>query len=936
MGRWASLPALFLLVLAVLGLVMPGARAGNGSDDARLLFIDVCRQLEDFKAGGLQGDGAEAAWEDTVHYLGERFGNLPLRALVLPPSARLEGKAVWGVSSLRGRHSRRIRVTWDKERGKLDVEISGDASGKRLGESKTPVGHYIQRFQVDVVQERDRNGNLVLRMRLPTKMKLESFVEECDEKGFLTGPNQVDLNGTWNSSKGKWIISHPPLRCGDPQAEITLVLIRESGYKAEFMGVIRAWVIKARHVITHPDAIGSKLPFKIRQILAAARKYPFDVELTVRRGRHGAFYLNGTWKGLMVTWNPDEMVVKKVFPGYQTPLVLVREAPKGGYRIVRIEVDTWGWESKLADLKTSISRLEQELKRYRDKKQEARSRFTALDKKRRGLEQEMGRAAKDIAHLEYRLRILEARLAEKEVRPEGPLPWPLPGLFDYKADLEKKLEEISKVAYPKQFDEWERDLEKVNRQIQREYSKIGFDPEKKRAQMKEERRQIKDKLPKLKDRYWDLKKGLAHLDGDMESVAAVILCHQKHINELEVKITDLRQKCRGLDERDTPFVDTVSVRNAENEGIGRWVKWAPLDAIDRINDETERLHRLLVEAGEVKERAKERFNKAGQDARRALDEVSKAVMNSAYLQAGIESGYYLYDVFGKGWQKGGPLGALTEALGKAAEACVMGGIKFAEANPRKIEERIQERYGLKPDYLSDVNMGKIKSAAAKRVLKETIFRKGKQKMNQHVMARVQQYLVDHMTDNLIKGIKKGLPVQVLEKQSRMIVEYNDYLDNLRSAKPYQLKNFAKGLFKDLSKTVLKSLAKGVEERAWINYFEKDIWARMCLASFLQAKKTYWDVYDQYMVWRELREKLVENYDPESGFKGPKSALLEEGKAYLIQLRLRSPRGRREEVFLGGKKATPVGDPDAHRFRVVVRDLQASRYGDVVLKIQFTE
>jgi len=57
--------------------------------------------------------------------------------------------------------------------------------------------------------------------------------------------------------------------------------------------------------------------------------------------------------------------------------------------------------------------------------------------------------------------------------------------------------------------------------------------------------------------------------------------------------------------------------------------------------------------------------------------------------------------------------------------------------------------------------------------------------------------------------------------------------------------------------------------------------------------------------------------------------LEEGKVYLIRLKLKTPRGN-------GKRATPVGDPDNHLFKIAARGFQTVDDGSVVLKIRFLE
>lgn len=926
---------LVLAVWASAGFLVPQARGEGGSDDVRLLVRDLCRQINSFQPGKFESESAKAVWEDTADYLYQNFGSGPQKNLTAPSSPE-EKVSAWSTSILEGEHDRKIQATWDKEKGKLDLTVSGDASGTPLGKSQIPVEEYVQRLEVDVVQEKDDKGGSVFRTKVPAKKEVETFVEECDEKGFLTKPNQVDLNGIWLDNEDKqWLISHPPLKSGDPQAEITLVLTNRIGYKTEFKGAIRRWVIEAEHLIVDPQAIAD-LPAEIRQKLAADRKYPYNIKLNICP-KDGALYLKGTWKGLNVTYDPDTFVIKKIFVGYEKPLSLTRGASEKEYRIVKIDVDISGWEGRQSNLKNKIRDAERDLEWHREEQAKAKAELTKAEQVFDENKAAIGKAAEAIGKLESRLK--------GEELPEKPSE-DLKRRLETKASLEQQIarldDEIIELG-EKKPDGWpemisrkdkiqqdyREQLERVKKLIEEEYTKTGFNPE-------ERRKKVKDELAKVKDQYWDLRKKIALKEYDIESIAHRIGYHQEKINGLEEQLTDMRQELGGLEERNTPVVDKIIVSGSDGQEVARWEAWAPFEAIQRVDEEIKKLGKLLEEMKETKEEASARFVEAANDASRALDAVTEAIMDSAYLQAAVETGYYAYDVVGKGWRKGGPFGALTEALGKAAEAYVMGGIKFAEADSAAIEASMMEQYDLESGLFGDITMGDIKSTAAKRVLKDTIFRKGKEKVNQHIMARVQQYMMDHMTDNLIDSINTSLPIETLEKKAKKIVDYNTYLKNLKTAKPYQLRDFAKGFLKDMSKTVLKEWVKGIEEKVWTDYFEKDIWTRSCFAGSQKATAMYWDIYDQYMAWQYMKKELVRGYDPRSGFKEMFSNPLKEGESYIVALDLHHPEGRREDLFIGERQALLEGDPDGHRFSFKAENLTRTENKGILLKIHFLQ
>jgi hypothetical protein len=650
-------------------------------------------------------------------------------------------------------------------------------------------------------------------------------------------------------------------------------------------------------------------------------------------------YLEGDSWAEHVTYSADDYRIKRIHTPYAKPLLLSRVTEKGDFRIVRIEVDSWKWRDRILNLKYEVSKIEADLKWHKSKQDEAKSKSQQVDQQRQQVEQDMEGAAKAVADQ-------EASLKGPPPLPDKPSP-DLQRRLKTKADLERIISEIDNEiialgenkppgwaeilsARDRVQQGYKEQLQRINSKIQEEYDQIKFDPKKKLEEMQKQ-------LKPLQDQYWSLRKEKAHLIGEMSSASHTIEYHQEHINQLEKKLTDLNQKLTGLDENDTPFIKRVLVHDSKGEEIGCWEAWAPFEALQRINEEANQLETLLKDLKSQKDESQARFQEAAAEASKALDEVAHAIWGSFGRQAFIESGYYAYDVFGKGWRKGGPLGALMEAVGKGAEAILLGGgtIKIKEADPREIEKRMEEEYGLKPDTFADtLNEFDLSLIVAKRVAKDSVSREWKMQENKYIMAPATKiFLVDRQTEKLIK-MEKDLtaPLDQFMKQAKQLKKYNQNLKHLKEGEPYKLRNFAIGFFKDVSKDLLKDMAKLVEENAWEEFFEKDIWARLCFAGYQETNKLYWDTFDQYMAWQALRDMLVKGYDPKSGFMARKTALLKEGENYAIQLELKNPQGKKEKVWIGIRETRLAGD---HKFSIQAKDLKPSNEkGDVVLKTEF--
>jgi hypothetical protein len=698
--------------------------------------------------------------------------------------------------------------------------------------------------------------------------------------------------------------------------------------------------LQARGIFDDIRDFQPRLPQKVKKQLLSWSA-PRWIDLTLKTDpATGQSRLEGDRWALNVTYDGFSYRVKRIHTPYAKPLVLTR--PLAGYRIVRIEVDTWKWKNRLSELQSDIARLEKELSWYTKDLQDADGKFKSLQKQKPPLASDLEKTIKAIASLESGLKTSQP-LPDKTSKD-------LQGLLDAKAALEQQIEvlddEIITLNEKRPPNWWEaiarkekfrqdrvEQLQRVQHSIKQEYAKIGFQPAQKQ-------KETQSRLARLRDHYWDLRKQQAKLDMELTLAASSIEYYQGNINPRQDLLTQLRQTLQELNAQDTPFVDQVAVFDDHRNEIGRWEAWAPFEAIQKINAETERLRKLLKKLGPLEKESRQNFQQAAQESSQALDLVSQAIMKSAYLQAAIESCDYFHEV-GKGFSKGGPLGALTAAASKAlSEATanyIMGESLIEASNPQALEAKVEQQYGFKPNLFSQIDTGMVKSSGVNALVEDVIFSSARKKVDQQITARVQEYLVNRATDQLIHNLEViniNIPLSVLEKQAGKLKLYNEHLKNLKAAGPNKLKNFAKGFAKEFAKNVMKKWAKAMEDQAWVNYFEKDMLARMYFAAHQATALAYWDTYDRYMAWQWTRKELVQGYDPQSGFKQIKPAILQEGKTYGIALIFRQPRDLRETVRVGIREAGPQGAPALHKFNLQAIDLKPNHQkGDVVLKIE---
>jgi Chromosome segregation ATPases len=928
---------------------------------------DLCSKLGTAKPVEQGSRADSAAWEETSSDLYRRFGSGTKKDV--PSSVpHTEGSSTWSTSVLQGKHSRTIQATWDKVKGKLSVIVKGNANGSPLGKGKERVGDYIIRINTDIVEEKDQQGKIVLRTHLPQTGAVEALAVGCDEK------ERIDLNGTWTDNLGRaWTIKHSPIMCGGPQATITLERINENNYKIVHKGMMANWTIEAEHHIAHPDAVTDPKPFWVRRIIASGEKgkASFVLSLSPRRQPDGTLSLDGTFTGFNVTWNPDEKVVRKVFAGYEKPIVLTQAKAKREFRIVRIEEDIEAWLRQARELQTKINQLKGDITYFSERIKEKKAALEAVHQehqelldgysKRVALVHKSGVELNDSSTSGLGCSRLEEQrdnLVQKKRFLENEVKF----LKEELADIEAKLTELLplKEKHQAEIDELEnRKIRKQNliqsksKQLAETNKKLT-ETLKSLAELQRKREEFEkdyqSKQERLKDDYYETMKKLKHQESRIKTALNELAFNQNELNLREAELNKILQEQQGLVLDNSPWVQEILVKDSQGNVAGQWSKWLPLEKIEEIKEEGKALKELRDTLKKEKDKAFANFDQAAWKSVAALEEVRKAILTSSYYQAGIESAFYFLDV-GSAFAQRGPFGALTEAGGKLAMALLGGGFPefkhISDDELKTLEKRIYEEYGMKADErFYESNPDVWFDMAYKRTVKDVWLFQVTQRVDKHISSWANEKLTEIYTKKLSSAVKKAQnevgiyrysDFQTLKSLSDKCTRLNDQTESLlKKPRVRGARDFIGKIIKDVAKPVLQEMVRSVEDVTWSNYFWTDIQSRAAFNTYRHINQLYWEAADSYAGWEVALKDVVDKFDPKSGFSEIKSLPLTEGSPYTVELKLPNPEGwRGEQVWVGEQKASPAGGPANHQYTLKAVNLKPNDpKGDVVLKVKY--
>ena len=332
------------------------------------------------------------------------------------------------------------------------------------------------------------------------------------------------------------------------------------------------------------------------------------------------------------------------------------------------------------------------------------------------------------------------------------------------------------------------------------------------------------------------------------------------------------------------------------------VSLTELDDLNRrIADTSQGLSLLDVERAQ----ARLDFLEAGKAASEALTKVESTIMKVAIGKAAIDGGFFLADV-AKSGAKGGLFGVIAELGKKGLEIVLLDQAwpKDSGVDPSSIEGEVNLAFGAgMKDALS---APEIQRTAEERVLKETVFKAGKDKLNQVLERSVfdkadyawrYRYVVQRPRPPRAADLATYFSVRDKLKKAREIMKGPAYKPNVTGV--------AESLIKDLAKTGLKAALDAVEHDAWVQYFEKEVVARTYYPLFAAASGAYWAAHDE----KERLEYKKAEFLAAAGGEAVKTTLshsFRNSAKLTIRLEFGGKSSPEIDALVGGAKTAPAG------------------------------
>lgn len=347
-------------------------------------------------------------------------------------------------------------------------------------------------------------------------------------------------------------------------------------------------------------------------------------------------------------------------------------------------------------------------------------------------------------------------------------------------------------------------------------------------------------------------------------------------------------------------------------------------------ERVERAERHLVATRKTWHRYQAAFEEANQDAKDKLEALggwTGQVMQSAYLQAGLESAFFLLDAWEEG-AAGGPLAALADAVVKLGLQQLKGERAFRTADQGEVMAKLLR--GIDPSTQRslttlglDVLGGRVWTESAELSVRDAGIKQGiaaavaaegrkSNKAFRSALKTIDGSFVE--AERYHEGIKRGIK----------------YFENMRDGGPKleklarqriagTLKGLVWGYAKDFAKEGLKDRVLAREERAIARYLVAQVRARQLHVPFLVSRDNYWEalaVYRALLAGLKQLRALQEGRDPVSGLTIERKEPFGEGGAITFYA---SPASERLEV-----SRLTVGGVEAVRLRTNVFLLVSDR------------
>ncbi len=278
---------------------------------------------------------------------------------------------------------------------------------------------------------------------------------------------------------------------------------------------------------------------------------------------------------------------------------------------------------------------------------------------------------------------------------------------------------------------------------------------------------------------------------------------------------------------------------------------------------------------------------------------------------------------------GGPVGAVTELVKKAAETqlSVTAGSGY---EPGSIEAEVNARY--RAELKDTFSAPQLMKAGMERVAKETLTKPAKDALNrslaQALFGPLGHRLQDAPTDIAGRPLN-ATSLRALIRAPERLAHTDQQIEKLRKSGT-SLRSLGLTMLKDVAKLAAKSSLDDYEREAWITFFERDMYARARYAIYEVARDLYAQAEDT-RIWNEQRMLVFAEPGVSvlTGFTETATSAFD-GKAQLeLDLRVATdlaPEALVLSLVVGGTRLEPVarrreGDDVFLTYRVGAGGLQ---------------
>jgi hypothetical protein len=567
----------------------------------------------------------------------------------------------------------------------------------------------------------------------------------------------------------------------------------------------------------------------------------------------------------------DDLAQRKVFSGLDVEPRLPIEEPKDTYKISSLEISDYEWWGQKTKYDESVNKLDEKIQQQADALENLESDFSNNDVKLKKLTQQISETKNKIKPiLEKVTKLLEQ---------EAPEPYRSDYVkYKYYQELTSRIQnDIIKLegkAKRQKAAGQTRDARESLDLVAKNLIELG------KAEQQSDTTKLAlkpyfDELDKQTEQQKTLSIELTDTFNRLKRSQQTILDERQRLhnkqNEITQKINQIhQQKNIKLDEKvaflkkGEPKITSIYVQANGKTVYAANAETNPKDELQAMQDLVSKAKENLDQTNELYQRYKSRFETDFDESREALSKLggmTGAIMKTAYLQAGAESLFYFIDI-AEQWAEGGPIAALTDAIGKGVVAWTSDQPAFQSADEKKVLASLfgHSTYsGARNEYLS---LSMLKSTAIERSRTQAYMYGVRDKaLNGNAVK-----LIDaaRSNDNNFSNTAKEFGRFLDDKgQVRKSLEKGkNYLEHLRNSRD-ALKAVMGEYAKDLAKNYLKESAKSIEESAWADYFIQDMIARKSFQLFQKVREEYWqtlDIYRDLVSARNEIVKLKNNYD----------------------------------------------------------------------------